>query len=438
MMKYRLFRDLPRNSRVTLLLEPYSAVLACILMFYGTLYMQANGLGARQIGLITTLAAVTGLVNQIVAAPVVNRLGRRRALLLFSFICWSIPLLLWTLASGFTLFLLAALIFSFSRIASVAWYCVITEDVDDGRKSEVFGLVFIIASIGGVATAFAGPVIERFGLVPSVRFLYGFAFVSMTIMFIVRHRLLTETTAGAELNSLHSGMTLDQTFRHCLNSVGASLKDRALLRLTLAYVFFSFAIAMSFVQILFINNVLKLTLPEISLIPPAAAVASVVLFRSVVPRIREANERAAMAASATAFAAGMGLLLLIPVRQPGPVLLAAALAAGGSYLFQVVVNSAMNNRMAHLHKADVYSAIQLATALICIPAGYLAGSAFAFRPWLAVGAIALVGMGAGAVILCPEMIRMRSEAERDRRKNCGLDRCGDGGNRVPGRGEKAR
>ena len=47
-----MLNDLPRNTRITLLLEPYSLVLACILLFYGTLCMQAHGLGARQIGLI--------------------------------------------------------------------------------------------------------------------------------------------------------------------------------------------------------------------------------------------------------------------------------------------------------------------------------------------------------------------------------------------------
>lgn len=63
-----MFKDLPHNTRLTFLLEPYSSVLACILTFYAVLYMQANGLDARQIGLITTLPAMTGLLFQCVAA----------------------------------------------------------------------------------------------------------------------------------------------------------------------------------------------------------------------------------------------------------------------------------------------------------------------------------------------------------------------------------
>jgi len=392
---------LPRNSRITLFLEPYSSVLACILTFYAALYMQGNGLDARQIGLIATLAAATGLLNQSVAAPVTNRLGRRRTLLAFSIICWSIPLLLWTMATGFALFLLAAVIFSFSRITSVAWYCVATEDVADDKKAKVFGLLFIIASMGGIATAFAGPVIDRFGLVPSVRFLYGFAFVSMTFMFILRHVLLTETRAGKELNDLHLGMTLGQTFRRCLSVVGVSLKDHEFSRLVLAYMLFSFALAMGFVQVLFVNNVLKLTVTQLSMMPPVAAVVSVVLYRFAVPRVRAANERMVMAVSLAVFAAGLFLMLLIPSGKLGLVLLAAALVAAGSYLFQVVVNAAMNNRMGLFHKADLYSAVQLMVALVTIPAGYLAGSAFALRPGLALGITGLVGVAAALVVLWP-------------------------------------
>lgn len=70
-----------------------------------------------------------------------------------------------------TLLLLAAIICSTFKITHVASYCVVTEDVSDDRKSDVFGILLVIASIGGLATAFEGPAIERFGLVPSQRFL---------------------------------------------------------------------------------------------------------------------------------------------------------------------------------------------------------------------------------------------------------------------------
>ena len=379
----------------------YSAVLSCILTFYAALYMQGNGLDARQIGLIATIAAATGLINQFVAAPVTNRLGRKRTLLVFSVVCWTIPLLLWTLATGFTLFLLAAVIFSFARITSVAWYCVITEDVGDDKKSKVFGILFIIASMGGIATAFAGPVIDRFGLVPSVRFLYGFALVTMTLMFFIRNALLTETSAGTELNDLHAGMTLGQTFRRYMDVVVTSLKDREFFRLTLAYMIFSFALAMGFVQVLFVNNVLKLSLTQLSMMPPVAAVISVILFKFAVPHVRESNERNTLAASLVVFAAGMFMLIIIPHGNLMLVLVASALGAAGAYMFQVVVNAAMNNRMGQSHKADVYSAVQLMVAVITIPAGYLAGSAFAIRPELAIAITGLVGIAAAAVILWP-------------------------------------
>jgi len=382
-----MLKDLPHNTRLTLLLEPYSSVLAYILTFYAALYMQANGLNAPHIGLIATLAAVTGLFFQCVAAPVVNRLGRRRALFVTSLLCWSIPLLCWSLAKGFTLFLMAALFFSVSRIAGLAWYCVVTEDVDESRKARVFGLMFFIATIGGLGTLPAGPLIARFGLSDAIRALYGFAFVSMTLMFLFRHRLLTETAAGVELSRHHAGLSLVESLRHHLQVVRENLVDHEFRKLALTWVLVNFAGAMGFVFTLYYNNVLKLTPGQLSLLPPLAAIVGLVLYRLVVPRLNRIPERLAIPLFLALMAGGQTLLLVMPAGRMGWVLLAAGLVAAGGYLGNVSINAALNNRMGALHKADAYSAVQLLVALATIPAGWLAGSLFENDPRLALAAI---------------------------------------------------
>jgi MFS family permease len=392
-----MLRDLPRNARITLLIEPGSSVLACILTFYGALYMQGNGLDTRQIGLIATLSALAGLACQFAAAPITNRLGRRRTLLVFSLVCWSIPLLLWAAADGFLIFLAAAVVFSFARITSVAWYCVATEDVRDDQKPRVFGALSVIASLGGIATVFAGPVLDRFGLVPALRVLYVAGFVIMTAMFAVRHWLLTETSAGAELNGLHAGTTWAQDFRRHLAVVAAAARNAEFRRLAAGYVLVNFAAGMGFVQVLFLNNVLQLTMTEISLLPPVAAVAAIVLYRFALPRLRADNERPALGISLLVLAAGTFMLALLPAGRLGLVLVASALAAGGSYMYGVCVNAAMNNRMGLLHKADLFSAVQLLSAGVAIPAGCVAGYAFALSPRLALVLIGLAVLAAATV-----------------------------------------
>ncbi len=409
-----MFKDLPHNTRLTLLLEPYSSVLACILTFYAALYMQANGLDARQIGLIATLAAVTGLFFQCVAAPVVNRLGRRQALLVTSLLCWSTPLLCWSLAKGFTLFLVAALFFSVSRITSLAWYCVITEDVDEHHKARVFGLIFIIGTIGGLGTLLAGPLIARFGLVESIRVLYGFAFVSMTLMFLFRHRVLTETAAGVELSRHHAALSLAESLRHHLQVVRENLADAEFRKLALTWVLFSFAGTMGFVLTLYYNNVLHLTAGQLSLLPPLGAIVGVVLYRLVVPRLNRLPDRFAIPLFLALMAGGQAILLITPTGHMFLVLLAAGLAAVGSYLGSVAINAALNNRMGALHKADAYSAVQLLAALVTIPAGWLAGSLFEIGPRLALaGTIGVLFMAALMHVLAPVAQGMARQLEPD-------------------------
>ena len=392
---------LPKNSRITILLEPYSSVISGILLFYAALYMQGNGLPAKQIGLISTIGAVTGLMLQFTAAPITNRLGRRSTLLLFSLVCWSIPLLLWAIAGSFAVFLAAAVFFSFSKITGVAWYCVVTEDVDNDKKAGIFGILAMIGSIGGAAAVFMGPVIDKFGLVPSMRFLYIFAFVSMTLMFVARHLLLTETRAGATLSNLHDKLTIFQSFRQCWQAAILSMKDAEFLRLIIVFVLFNFAINMGFVQILFVNNVLKLTMTEISMIPAVGTIVSIVMFRYLVPRLGVRNEKETLSIALVVFAAGMLMLLVIPVKNLWLTLLASALIAAGTYLFQVYVNAAMNNRMGLLHKASAYSAVQMLVAFAIIPAGYVAGKAFDLNPRFPILVIGLIAAVAAGLALRP-------------------------------------
>jgi len=105
-----MLKDLPHNTRITLLLEPLSSVLACILTFYAALYMQANGLDARQSrpdcdhrggdGVAQPVCGGAGGQPARAAAGAVRHLA---ALLVH-------PLLFWTMADGFALFLLAAVV----------------------------------------------------------------------------------------------------------------------------------------------------------------------------------------------------------------------------------------------------------------------------------------------------------------------------------------
>jgi MFS family permease len=394
-----MLKDLPQNTRATLLFNLLSSPVASFLFFYATLYMQGVGLTAPQIGLIASLASVTGFVMQAMAAPVVNRMGRKRSLLVFSLLCWSFPLFLWMLATGFTLFLLAALFYSISRITAIAWYCVLTEGVPERQKPKVFGIQYIFGSVGGLATLLAGPVMDQFGLVPAMRVLYGVACVSMTAMFLIRHRLLTESEAGIEQQRRHGSLSLLASVRHHVETVKQNVANREFRSLTAVYVLFAFAGAMDFVTILFLNNVLHLTVTQLSLLPPLTAVISILLYRIALKHVHAANECVILVLSVVGIAISKVLLLVIPAGNPWWMLVVSGLGATGGYLFSVAISAALNNRMGAAHVADAYSAVQLLTALFSIPAGYLAGALYGYRPGLAILATGAVMVAAAFPLL---------------------------------------
>lgn len=391
-------RELPKNQRVSIILEPFSSVLAGIHLFYAALYMQANGLSAKQIGLIATIGAGVGIFLLFLAAPITHALGRRRTMTLFSIICWSLPLLLWAMADRFLLFLFAAMFFSFSKIATVACYCILTEDIDNDKKARVFGILGTFASLGGVVSIFMGPMIEKYGIVSSGRCFYAFAFVCMTVMFIVRHTLVTETQPGAALNHIYGELTISQSFRRHWKVVGLSLKNLQFLRIVIVFALYNIAFNMTFVQTLFYRNVVKLTMFQLSVIPTVGAVVTLLLLRYVVKHLDERKEQRRLWSSLMIFAAGALMILWIPVGGLWQVLFASALIFIGRYLFQVSGSVALNNRMGDLHKADMWSAIQLLNSLAIIPAGYIAGWAFEVNPRLPILIIGLI-LAAGAVLM---------------------------------------
>jgi hypothetical protein len=131
----------------------------------------------------------------------------------------------------------------------------------------------------------------------------------------------------------------------------------------------------------------------LSLLPPLGAAVGLALYHLVVPRLNRIPERFAIPCFLMLMAAGQTLLMLMPAGQMSLVLLACGLASAGSYLGSVAINTALNNRMGALHKADAYSAVQLLVALATIPAGWLAGSLFEASPRLSLaGIIGVLGL----------------------------------------------
>lgn len=77
----RSLADLPRNARNSILLEPLWAVFGTVVLYYAPLYLRSVGLSSAEIGLLGSVTLALSFVCQAFAAPITNRLGRKRTTL---------------------------------------------------------------------------------------------------------------------------------------------------------------------------------------------------------------------------------------------------------------------------------------------------------------------------------------------------------------------
>jgi len=109
-------KDLTRNSRVCIIVEPMWAVFGGLIFFYAPLYMESIGLTHVQIGLASTATIFMNFLCNLFASSIVNRLGRRRTSLIFDLISWSVPMFIWAVAQNFWHFMAASLINGFVEL----------------------------------------------------------------------------------------------------------------------------------------------------------------------------------------------------------------------------------------------------------------------------------------------------------------------------------
>ncbi len=184
------------NSAVCIACHPFWSIPYMFYTYYISLYLVEIGISDEALGTLMVIGTVAATAFSFLSAPIVDRLGRKNATLIFDFLSSALPPLIYFLAHSFFLALVAMILFNANRIMSVAYYLVMIEDADDEGKIVAFNMFNVITVVAGLLLPFAGIVVERLGLVKAEGWFLMISFVVMTAMIIVRHLLLKETAIG--------------------------------------------------------------------------------------------------------------------------------------------------------------------------------------------------------------------------------------------------
>ena len=184
------------NQRACLYTEPLWGIPYNLYLPFVSVYMAALGMSAMQIGLVSTVFLASQMVFSIFSGVITDKLGRRLTTLIFDTLSWSVPALLWMVAQDFRWFIVAALFNGAWRVTETSWGLLLIE----GAPSDKLVHMYSISHIAGLIAGFFAPIayffVQRYTVVPTMRFLYGLTFVMMTTKFVLLYFITKETEVG--------------------------------------------------------------------------------------------------------------------------------------------------------------------------------------------------------------------------------------------------
>jgi MFS family permease len=361
------------------------------------LYQKQLGLTEIQMGIINSVAITTGLVFYIFSAPITNKMGRRKTSLIFDIFAWSLAMIVWAFAKNFIWFLVAGILSSVVRIVFVSWNLLISEDADESQRASVFGWINIIGTFGGFSTLLGGLFIDRFGIIPSMRWIFILGSLSMTLMFILRYMGTTETKTGKYLMEKTKSTHLLILVAQQVPKAGHALKDRFFVRMIGIYFIANAILSIDFFRILYLREEKNLPSILVSSIPALSAIASIIIFLYVVPQKRLHKAKDNLSGAFLICLVGQLLFILIPKGSSlSAILVFPSLQASYALLATFRDTVFMNGTDIEL-KSERFSLIQTIMMLLSIPMGWIAGVLYSYSPHLPF-ILAIVLYAAGFVI----------------------------------------
>lgn len=385
------------NQKVSLYTEPLWGIPYNLFVPYVSMYMFALGLDKTQIGLISTIFMACQCVTALLSGVLVDKWGRRRSNLIFDLIAWSIPPLLWALSQNFWWFVVAAVFNSITQCCNTSWSCLLVEDGDSKHLVNLYNWITIAGQISVFFVPIAGLLVGRLGVIPAVRILYIFAFLSMTAKAIAIYIGVRESDQGRRRVEESRGVPIHTMLRNYLPVLRNMLRSRIVL-LTLAIMlllqvcittnnnFFS----------LFITQDLGIAPSLVSVFPMVRAVVMMVFFFVLQPALDRFPLRLPMMAGFALFIVADLVLILSPHNGTlwFPILSVFIEASGYAMVFprrSALIALAVDPK----ERARIMALLAIFMIGLASPFGYIGGSLGELDlrwPFVLIIALSILGM----------------------------------------------
>jgi MFS family permease len=367
-------KNLRGNARGCVLTEPLWGIPFNLYAPYTSVYMLAFGLSDSQIGLLTSVGLVLQVFTSLLSGAITDKFGRKRTTLVIDLISWGLPCLIWGFAQDFYWFLAAAALNSVWRIVHTSWQCLMVEDTDPDLLVDIWSWITIAGLVAAFVAPITGLLIDRFTLVPTIRALYLFAAIMMSLKAFVTNAMVTETKQGLVRMRETKGQPLwavlggtPQILKQLLRSPATLITGGLLVVLGIYRM-----VQGTFWSILATEELL-VPAQYLALYPFARSVVQLLFLFIVMPRISRMDARTPMVVGLLGFILSQVILIAVPAQSYLLLLLAVILDGCSLPLVSTLLNKWVVTTVEAEERARIMAILYTVVLMLTSPFGWIAG-----------------------------------------------------------------
>jgi MFS family permease len=371
----RSLLELRGNARACIFTEPLWGIPFNLYAPYVSIYMLAFGLTDSQIGLIASISFFFQIITALLSGALTDKLGRKKTTLIFDFLAWTVPTLIWAVVQNFYFFVAAAIINSFWRVTMNSWTCLMVEDAEPEHLVDMYAWVYISGQMAVFFAPIAGLFIATYSLIPTMRGLFLLACVLMTLKFFVLNAYVKETVVG----SVRMQVSHHQNLFAVLNEYPAVLKQ--ILRTPATLYTMGIMLALSISSLIngnfwaiIVTQKLHIPASDLALYPFARSALMLLFFFAIQPRIKEMHFKIPMVAGFGCYILAYVLLISLPEKSYFLLLISVLLEACGMTTVGPLLDKMTVVTVAPQERARILSIMYVTVIVLTSPFGWIAGT----------------------------------------------------------------
>jgi len=370
----KTMREVKGNPKLCLVTEPLWTVPFNLYMPFVSVYMAALMLTDSQIGLVASIFMLFRAITALLSGAVTDKLGRKRTTFIFDMLSWSIPCLLWAFSQNFWWFMVAAAFNGMMQMTDISWTCLLVEDVQKGYMAKVYSLLHMIGQLSVLFLPVAFILVNQLTVIPAMRILFIFSFISMTIKFIVLYKYGDETEVGKTRMKETKGMTIWQImggYGEIFRRIFAS-RDM-ILALTITTIFSIMGMVVTNFFGLYVTGTLLIPEYFLAVFPVIRSVVIVAFLIFIQPKLQRFGFRNPMLIGLLIHIVGITVLIM---TQYGSMLMLVVYILIDALAFSLVAprsDSLTQLLIEPSERARIRGLMMVIVLALSIPFGYLAG-----------------------------------------------------------------